>query len=177
MSTVIEEGFTYNQKFTLQFGTADYFFDNKMDFTQQINTFPLSARKLSRKQRFNPRGSFVTHLITQQTRETNDLLCQANRWEDIYRPTSEQFTPSVERETQFLDISQHEETITMASAPRSQPHLSPTPTIPNQGTSTPLAPSNRQPSPSLFGSALSPSSQNSQTFDDQEFIVEQLDQQ
>ena len=85
------------------FGTADYFFDNKMDFTQQIHTFPLSARKLGRKQR-----SFVTHLTTQETREINGLLCQANRCEDIYRPTSEQFTPSVENETKFLDFSTQE---------------------------------------------------------------------
>ena len=136
------------------FGSKDYFFDNKMDFMQQIHTFPLSARKLRRKQRFNPRGIFVTHLTTPEHRESHDLLCQANRREDMYRPTSEDFTPSVERETHFLDTSQHEETVTMSSAPLNN----------NQGSSTPLASSNK-----------SPSSQNSQTFDDLEPILSQTD--
>ena len=129
------------------------------------HTLSSSARVLSRKQRFSPRGKFVTHLTTHENRESNDLLCQANCCEKMFRPISEDFTSSVERKTHFLNQSHHEETIIMDPATRSQSNLSTTSSNSYPSNSTPVASSNRH-SPSLFGIAPSPSSQSSQFNDE-----------
>ena len=125
-------------------GDRNYFYDNRLNFIRQIHTLPLSARVLSGKQRFSSRRKFVTHLTTHKNRESNDdLLCQANCCESMFRPTSEDITSSVERETHFLNQSHHEETIIMNPAPRSQSNLPATSCNSYQSTSTSLASSNR----------------------------------
>ena len=80
------------------FGTRDYFFENRLDWKTQTHLLPLSARVLRRKPRFNPRGNSVTHLTTPENWETNDILMQANRFEDLFRPTSADFVPSIENQ-------------------------------------------------------------------------------
>ena len=114
-----------------------------MDSITQAHMLQLSAKVLLRKTRFNPRENSVTHLTNHENRETNDYLCQANRFEDLFRPTSEYFVPSIE----------------------SQPHFSSIPSNSYQGSSTPLASSNRQ-SPKFFGTTHSPSSQSSHLNDE-----------
>ena len=114
-----------------------------MDYLSQVHMQPLSARVLVRKPTFNPRGNTVIHLTTNENWETNDHLCQANRFEDLFRPTSENFVPSIE----------------------SQRHFSSIPSNSYQGNSTPVASSNRQ-WPTVFGTAHSPTSQSSQLNDE-----------
>ena len=126
------------------FGTKEYFCDNKMDYVSQIQIFPLSAKTLNIKPRFTPRAIMVTHLTTHKNRESNDYLCQAKRFEALFRSTSDDFVPSVERSNSSTNQVRHEETLMIDTAPRSQSDSSYTPSNHYQGSSTPVASSNRQ---------------------------------
>ena len=104
-----------------------------------IACFKFTRYLRNSKQRFTSRGSIVTHLTTQEDRETNDLLSQASCFSDLYRPTSDNFVPSVEKGNQFFNQVHHEETVIMDTTPISQSHLSATSSNSYQGSSTPVA--------------------------------------
>ena len=141
------------------FGIKEYFCDNRIDYVSQIQIFPLSAKILSRKPRFTSRAVMVSHLTTHENRESNDDLCQANRFEALFRPTSDDIVPSVERSISSNNQMHYEETLMIETVPRTQSNSFSTPFNSYQGSLTPVASSNRQ-SPTLFGSTLSPSSQS-----------------
>ena len=96
----------------------------------------------------------VTHLKTHENREPNDYLCQENHFEALFRPTSGDFVPSVERNSSSINQMHYEETLMIDMALRSQSNSSATSSYSYQSNSTPVASSNKQ-SPTLFGSALS----------------------
>ena len=71
--------------------------------------------------------------------------------------TSDDFVPSVEKRNSSSNQMHYTETLMIDTAPISQSNLFVTLSNSYQGNSSPVASSNRQ-SPTLFGSALSPSS-------------------
>ena len=104
----------------------------------QIQTFPLSAKQLSAKQRFISRGSIFTHLTTHKNRGKKTCC-----WSDLYRPTS------VERKNRLFNQIHHKETLLIDTAPRNQTQPSSTSSNSYQGSSA----CNRH-SPQLFGTNL-----------------------
>ena len=76
----------------------------------------------------------------------------------IYKPTSDNFWPSVERGNRVFNQMHFEETVIMDTVPRHQSHFSSNSSYYYQGSSTSVATSNRQ-SPQLFGTNLSPTAQ------------------
>ena len=62
----------------------------------------------SPKGKWGAGGGSSRSLTTHKYRETNDLLSKAGRLSDVYRPSSDNFVPSVERNNQFFSQMHHD---------------------------------------------------------------------
>ena len=105
-----------------------------MDYVSQIYVFPLSSKKTSRKPRFTSRGNMVTNLTTHENRES--LSSKANHFEDMFRPTSDDFVPSVEINNSSINQMHYEEALMIDTVPRIQFNLSATSSNSYQGRVT-----------------------------------------